>query len=133
MTPKPTTAKLQITGDSTVLCHPDPAALAMVGPLPATTTDPAAADVALAVVSTPEEVEAFMTGPAAGLADARAVWLLYPKGGRAKKIPVNRDSIWAQMGPHGWRLVSNVSVDDTWSALRARPLKPGESAEVPGA
>lgn len=121
-----TTTKLQIKDDSTVLCHPEPAALEMVGPLPGTTTDPAAADVALAVVTTPDEVEAFMTSHADALADARAVWLIYPKGGTAKGIPVSRDTIWAQMGPHGWRLVSNVSVDEVWSALRARPLKPGE-------
>lgn len=120
------TTKLQIKDNSTVFCHPDPAVLEMVGPLPGTTTDPVSADIALAVVTMPDEVEAFMTAHAAALADARAVWLIYPKGGTAKGIPVSRDTIWAQMGPHGWRLVSNVSVDEVWSALRARPLKPGE-------
>lgn len=121
-------SKLRIEPDSRVLCVPDRAHLGMVHSLPAVTADPAEADVALAAVTDAEDVDDFMTGYAHALAGTRAVWLLYPKGGAA---PVNRDTIWAQLVGHGWRLVSNVAVDERWSALRARPLKPGEALAPP--
>ena len=54
----------------------------------------------------------------------RAVWFCYPKGGRAD---LNRDTLIREMGGFGWRAISNVAVDDTWSAVRVRPLKPGEA------
>jgi hypothetical protein len=52
------------------------------------------------------------------LADARVVWVCYPKG---NKTDINRDTIWPRLAAAGWRLVSNVSIDSTWSALRAKP------------
>jgi hypothetical protein len=58
------------------------------------------------------------------LAAARAVWFLYPKAGRAD---VNRDVIIRESGAFGWRPISNVSVDDVWSAVRVRPLAEGEA------
>lgn len=59
-----------------------------------------------------------------GLADARAVWFCYPKGNRAD---LNRDTIIRESAAFGWRPNSNVAIDDTWSAVRVRPLKPGEA------
>jgi hypothetical protein len=58
------------------------------------------------------------------LTGTRAVWFCYPKGGRAD---LNRDTLIREMGGFGWRAISNVAVDDTWSAVRVRPLKPGEA------
>jgi len=120
--------KLQVKPESRVLCLPDPTHLAMVGELPAVADGPDDADVVLVTVAAPEEVEEFLDTYAEVLAGARVVWLLYPKGGAA---PVNRDTIWAQVVAHGWRLVSNVAVDDRWSALRTRPLRPGENVATP--
>jgi hypothetical protein len=48
----------------------------------------------------------------------------YPKGGRAD---INRDSLWPILAEDGFRPVSQVALDDTWSALRFRPLKAGEA------
>jgi hypothetical protein len=58
------------------------------------------------------------------LTGTRAVWFCYPKGGRAD---LNRDTLIREMGGFSWRAISNVAVDDTWSAVRVRPLKDGEA------
>jgi hypothetical protein len=52
-----------------------------------------------------------------------AVWVPYPKGNRTD---VNRDTLWPILGDYGMRPVTQVAIDDVWSALRFRPLKPGE-------
>lgn len=58
------------------------------------------------------------------LAGTDLLWVAYPKGGRAD---INRDSVWPMLAELGLRPVSQISLDDVWSALRFRPLKPGEA------
>ena len=60
---------------------------------------------------------------AAALMAVPVVWVLYPKANRAD---VNRDSLWRLIAPYGLRPITNVAVDETWSALRFRPLRPDE-------
>lgn len=50
-------------------------------------------------------------------------WIAYPK---ANKADINRDTLWPIAGEHGLRPIGQVAIDDTWSALRFRPLKEGE-------
>lgn len=52
------------------------------------------------------------------------VWVAYPKG---NKTDLNRDSLWPLLTAYGLRPNGQVAVDDTWSALRFRPLNPGEA------
>jgi hypothetical protein len=49
------------------------------------------------------------------------LWICYPK--RSAKTPsdLSRDAVREAMRGHGWHAVSQVSIDDTWSALRFRP------------
>jgi hypothetical protein len=56
---------------------------------------------------------------AAARAD-RLAWISYPKGGRLGTDP-NRDRLAAALAAHGVQPVRQVSIDDTWSALRFRP------------
>ncbi len=49
-------------------------------------------------------------------------WVAYPKGGRLG-TDLNRDSLASLLAAHGVRPVRQVSIDDTWSALRFRPLR----------
>ncbi len=49
------------------------------------------------------------------------LWVSYPKGTSALKSDLNRDRGWQVLSDHGFRPVSQVSVDETWSALRFRP------------
>jgi hypothetical protein len=56
-------------------------------------------------------------------------WVAYPK---ANKADINRDTLWPILAERGMRPISQVAVDETWSALRFRDLKPGEEFK-PGA
>ena len=84
----------------------------------------AGASVAIVFVGTRAELLERFASELPGLMDARAVWFCYPKGNRAD---LNRDTIMRESGAFGWRPNSNVAVDDTWSAVRVRPLEPGEA------
>jgi hypothetical protein len=57
------------------------------------------------------------------LRDLEPLWVAYPKSNRTD---INRDSLWPILADHGLRPIGQVALDATWSALRFRPLKPGE-------
>lgn len=57
------------------------------------------------------------------------LWVAYPKGGRAD---INRDSLWPIVAEYGMRPIAQVALDETWSALRFRPLGAGEAPFVGG-
>lgn len=48
-------------------------------------------------------------------------WVAYPKGGRLG-TDLNRDSLNALLMERGVRGVRQISIDETWSALRFRPV-----------
>lgn len=48
------------------------------------------------------------------------VWLVYPKKSGRLKTDLTRDIGWEPMFDAGWIVVSIVSVDETWSAVRFR-------------
>ncbi len=50
-------------------------------------------------------------------------WACYPKGTGTIKCDIKRDSVWAAFNKVGLDSVTAVSIDDTWSALRARPIE----------
>lgn len=50
-------------------------------------------------------------------------WACYPKGTGSIKSDIKRETVWAAFAAVGLDTVSSVSIDDTWTALRARPLK----------
>jgi hypothetical protein len=58
------------------------------------------------------------------LARPDILWVAYPKGNRTD---INRDTLWPILGELGMRPVTQVSIDQVWSALRFRPLKEGEA------
>ncbi|MHA6530462.1 YdeI/OmpD-associated family protein [Paenibacillus sp. BAC0078] len=50
------------------------------------------------------------------------LWLCYPKGSCGLKTDLSRDKGWDSVKAAGFEGVSLVSVDETWSAMRFRPL-----------
>jgi phage-related baseplate assembly protein len=50
----------------------------------------------------------------------RLAWIAYPKA-RQLGTGLNRDSLAATLAARGVQPVRQVSIDDTWSALRFRP------------
>ena len=119
---KSTAAKLQIKPGGRVWAsdHWD-----LLGPLPdgATPVDsPAEATVAILFADDEAALRALI-----GANDVTApeiLWVAYPKGGRSD---INRDSVWPILREHGLRPINQVSLGDVWSALRFRPLAPGET------
>ncbi|MNM87219.1 hypothetical protein D3C81_993940 [compost metagenome] len=53
------------------------------------------------------------------------LWLCYPKGGAKAGTDLNRDKGWDVVRAAGYEGVSLVSIDDTWSAMRFRPVGAG--------
>lgn len=50
-----------------------------------------------------------------------AVWISYPKKTSGRSHDINRDVVIAEVLQFGWRSVSNISLNDNWSAVRLRP------------
>ena len=51
------------------------------------------------------------------------VWICYPKQSSGIKTDINRDTGWSVVQKAGLRPVTQVAIDDTWSALRFRPVE----------
>lgn len=56
-------------------------------------------------------------------APAALVWITYPKKTSGVESDLSREEVWAAMEATGWRPVSQIAIDDVWSALRFRPTK----------
>lgn len=97
-----------------------------LGPLPPSTrrvATPGEAAVAVLFVDSEATLRQAIADDGAPLAGVPVLWVAYPKGGRAD---VNRDSLWPVVAELGLRPISQVAVDEVWSALRFRPLAAGE-------
>jgi len=112
-------------GDGIALVVAEDGDRALLGALPdgATEAPVESAAIVASVVRTRDELLTRYAEQLPVASGARAVWVVYPKGGRAD---VNRDVVAGEARAYGWRGVSNIAVDDTWSAVRVRPLKDGE-------
>jgi hypothetical protein len=51
------------------------------------------------------------------------VWITYPKKTSGVESDLSREEVWAAMEGTGWRPVSQIAIDDVWSALRFRPIE----------
>jgi hypothetical protein len=84
---------------------------------------PGKAQLVLLFVKTHAELEARMPKAVAALAPGAALWMIYPKGSKAAGLDVSRDSIWALARTLGLGPLGIVSIDDTWTAFRLRPVR----------
>lgn len=111
------TEKLQIKpGQSVAVLNP-PAGVT----LSAGTSDgqPPGADAVIGFAVRRDDLDKL--GPVIGAARAdRLAWIGYPKGGKLG-TDLNRDRLVQALAAHGIQPVRQVSIDDTWSALRFRP------------
>jgi len=112
-------------GMSVALLHAPDAVESLLG-MPgdvARVEDPAAADFLLVFASTQAEAEERLSALAPGISPKTIAWLAYPKGSKAAGHDMSRDTVWRFAETIGLRLVSNVAIDETWSALRMRPAE----------
>jgi hypothetical protein len=86
--------------------------------------DPAAADPAagflLDFATTQAEAEERLLALKPFVGEKTVAWLAYPKGSKAAGRDLSRDTIWAFARSIGLTLVTNIAVDETWSALRLK-------------
>ncbi len=48
-------------------------------------------------------------------------WACYPKGTGKIKSDIKRETVWSAFELIGLQAVSQIAIDETWSALRGRP------------
>ena len=104
----------------------DAARATLLGPMPAGAVlvdTPVEAGVAVVVADDAATIRTMLDAHLGDLASRAVLWVVYPKGNRAD---INRDSLWRMIAPYGLRPITQVAVDETWSALRFRPLRPDE-------
>jgi hypothetical protein len=92
-----------------------------LGELPAgvvLTAKPADADVILLFVRDRAELAREWPPIAGSVRDSAVVWISYPKKSGSLTTDLTRDVGWEPVGDTGFEGVSQVAVDDTWSALR---------------
>ena len=75
-------------------------------------------DVVQAFVRTKAEVDRRAPIVVKSAKPGAVIWLCWPKQSAHVATDLNRDVLFEQAQQHGLRAVSNVSIDDTWSALR---------------
>ena len=78
------------------------------------------------IAFTPGSAEVDKYGPACihNLSEDGKLWMVYPKGtSRRYKTNINRDRGWETVTGTGFRPVSQVAIDEDWSALRFRNVK----------
>jgi hypothetical protein len=51
------------------------------------------------------------------------LWVSFPKKSSRIASDIGRDSSWEGMASRGWQGVSLIAIDETWSAMRFKPLK----------
>lgn len=134
MSDKPVAAKLLIKPGNAVWLS-DASRATLLGALPAGASLVASppgdgAVVAVLIGDDAATVTALLEAHAPALHEVPVVWVLYPKGNRTD---VNRDSLWRLIAPYGLRPITQVAVDETWSALRFRPIRPDEPPFTGGA
>jgi hypothetical protein len=111
------TEKLQIKpGQSLAVLNAPPGVI-----LPAGTTggQPSAASAVIGFAVRRDDLDQLGAVIGAARAD-RLAWIGYPKGGKLG-TDLSRDKLVQALASHGIQPVRQVSIDDTWSALRFRP------------
>lgn len=84
-------------------------------------------DVAVLFINSRAELDAIWLAQSEPLAERPVVWICYPKAkAKGNKPDINRDSLWAALTPFAWRPVSQVAIDETWSAVRVRLMNQAE-------
>jgi hypothetical protein len=121
---KTTAEKLGVKEGSTLLLIGTPEGWSP-GPLPAgATVVTTRGDADLAVFFAPDAatLEANIKDALDALPVDGLLWVAYRKGGAKAGTDLNRDTLQERLAGHGVAGVTLISLDDTWSGLRVRPI-----------
>jgi hypothetical protein len=127
MSEKPIADKLRIRkGYSVRLIAPPEDCEALLGPMP---TDVAIVadgngpfDTVILFVPSTTTLTTHSSKAISVLKMSGLLWLAYPKKTGAIASDMSRERAWEAFAALDWRPVSQIAIDDTWSALRFRPL-----------
>jgi hypothetical protein len=111
------TGKLQIKPGQSVAALDLPPGVTL--PASASGTEPGTADAVIGFAVRRDDLGRLSAVVSAARAD-RLAWIGYPKGGKLG-TDLNRDLLVGALAAEGIQPVRQVSIDDTWSALRFRP------------
>ena len=56
------------------------------------------------------------------LGDDAILWISYPKKSAKQDSDLSRDIVWSYLGEKGLKAVAQISIDDTWSAMRFKQI-----------
>ena len=76
----------------------------------------------LVFINNKKEYLAFLNNGLKNIVVDSVLWFAYPKGTSNIKTDINRDIIRVTGEEFGITTVTAISIDDTWSALRFRPI-----------
>ena len=122
-----TVAEKLLIKPKTTLWVSDAAHLELLGPLPVEVRivdDLEQATTAVVFALDGAAVRAILDADRDQLTRPNNFWVAYPK---ANRTDINRDTLWPILAEYGLRPITQIAVDDVWSALRFRPLKEGEA------
>jgi hypothetical protein len=78
---------------------------------------------AIVFINNSKEFTTFLTKELKHIEPDSVLWFAYPKGTSKIKTDVNRDMLRETAEEYGITTVTAISIDDTWSALRFRPIE----------
>lgn len=73
-------------------------------------------------VNNQKELMGFLNAGLIHIETDSVLWIAYPKTSSSTKTDINRDSIRVTAELFGITTVSAISIDETWSGLRFRPI-----------
>lgn len=128
MTNEALVKKLQLKpGLRALFLNPPTGVLEALGPLPEGVEQvdgpDGTLDFALVFVRDRAELAALTPVALAAVRLDGVLWMAYPKLSSKVKTDITRDRGWEPMTAAGLRPVAQVAIDETWSALRFRPIE----------
>jgi hypothetical protein len=129
MAEKPPAEKLELKPgmSAAILFAPEDVDLGVADDV-TTGVDPDEADFILLFASDQLHAEERIRAVAPSIRATTVTWIAYPKGSKAKGLDISRDTIGRFVPSVGLVVNANFAIDDIWSAVRVRPLKPGEKS-----
>ena len=113
-------------GQRVLVLHAPDGYLARLEPLPdgaSLSTQPDGVfDLVQMFVTQKAELDAAWPTVQAAVRPGSVVWLAYPKLTSGVKSDMTRDRGWETVRAAGWEAVTQVAIDNVWSALRFRPV-----------
>jgi hypothetical protein len=123
MSDKPVAERLQVKGERRLAVVGASAALEKTVGAAKARADLARADVVLLFAADRAGLEAKLPDVLKTMQETAILWVAYPKLSSGLAADLSRDIIHALAPSHGLDTVSQIAIDEDWSALRLKRLK----------